>query len=77
MKNILIVTTSRDDAGPDISFWESIEDIDPEYQEAVRNAILNNEPISDDEVGFGGYVFNQGHVNLPITVEHIVEYIIC
>jgi len=87
MKNILIVSTSRDNQGAAFSFIKDIEDIkDPIIKEMISNTICNKEWESVDEKywAYGemcgsnmGYIFNDYLLpDLPLTIEHIVEYII-
>lgn len=80
-KNILIVTSNRDDIGSSLSFYKDIQDIEPEYQDMVIAAIERKNYENDDlwssygDCGSDrGYIF-QGGYTLPITVEHIVTYI--
>lgn len=84
MKNILIITTTRDNQGSSVSFVESIDDIvEDDLKEMIKHAILETKDWEKDDLwcvdgmcgSKRGYVFNDYPVKkLPITVEHIVDY---
>lgn len=87
MKNILIVSSSTDDRGSSLSFLKDIEDIkDPVVKDMMSNAIQKKNWESSDRKywvyggmcgGEMGYIFNDHLLpKLPLTIEHIIEYII-
>jgi hypothetical protein len=86
MENILIVTSNKDDLGSSLSFVKDITDItDSVLREMIRNCIngtnwnrgdmwTNDNMCGSD----GGYIFGDYPLlttNLPIKVEHIVNYV--
>jgi hypothetical protein len=81
-KNILIITTSRDDNDSFLTFFANDTDIDPEYRDMVIACIENKNYQNDDlwASKYGdcgserGYIFEGGY-KLPMTVEHIVNYL--
>tara|TARA_R110000772_G_scaffold43995_5_gene101261 strand:- start:3569 stop:3832 length:264 start_codon:yes stop_codon:yes gene_type:complete len=86
MKNILIITNTRDNLGSSLSFVKDITDItDSVLREMIRNCIngtnwnRSDKWVSDGMCGSdGGYIFNDYPLldtNLPIKVEHIVNYV--
>lgn len=86
MKNILIITNTRDNLGSSLSFVKDITDItDSVLREMIRNCIngtnwnRSDKWVSDSMCGSdGGYIFNDYPLldtNLPIKVEHIVNYV--
>ena len=81
-KNILIITNTRDDLGSDVSFYKDITDIDPDYQPMILACLqgkhyMNGDLWSSDYMcgSDRGYIFNQGKLPLPLTVENIVHYV--
>lgn len=87
MKNILITSTTRENQGTSLSFVKDINDItDPDLRELVIKCLTvktwnkNGYWVYDGTCGCdnGGYIFNDYVLlkkNLPVTVEHIVEYL--
>lgn len=87
MKNILISTNTRDNLGTSLSFVKDIDDItDPILKRMVINCI-SNIPWAFEDYWVGqshmcgsdqGYIFNDFRLltkDLPITIDHIVEYV--
>ncbi len=86
MKNILIITTTRENQGCSVAFVKSIDDIvEEDLREMIKNAIEKKEWGSGDLwSNYGrcgsdrGYVFSDyspEKEHYPLTVEHIVEYV--
>lgn len=86
MKNILIVTNTRDNLGSAFSFVKELCQIKNEHiRNMVEHCILNkNYEHADLWASHGmcgsdqGYIFNEyplGDIDLPLYVEHIVNYV--
>lgn len=87
MKNILITSTCRDNQGTSLSFVKDINDIkDDLHRTMIINCINNIKwengyfwSSGDGMCGSeNGYIFNNYVLfdkMLPITVEHIVDYV--
>lgn len=83
MKRILIITTTRDNQGSAVSLYDSIEDIEEEYQDMVRAAITGGRYEKDDLWASDGicgsdrgYIFNGAtDITFPMTVDHIIDYV--
>lgn len=89
MKNILIITNTRDNLGSAISF---VEDISLINDDNIKNMILNYGSIwkahsenhgemwvEGDMCGSdGGYIFNDYYLRsdkFPLKIEHIINYV--
>ena len=87
IKNILIITNTRDNLGSAVSFIKDIDDIkDMDLKEMVLSCINNVDYdknglwSSDDMCGSEnrGYAFDDFGLStneLPVTIEHIVNYV--
>jgi hypothetical protein len=87
MKNILIITNTRDNLGSAVSFVKDINDIvDVRAREMVAQAIAKTGDWEDGDMWYNndmcgsdsGYIFNDYALfdtTLPVTVEHIVNYV--
>jgi len=86
MNNILIITTTRDNQGCSVAFVNSIDDIkEDDLREMIKQAILETKNWQKDDLwcidgmcgSDRGYIFSDYRVyeKLPVTVEHIVEYV--
>lgn len=90
-KNILIVTTTRDNLGSHIAFIEDINNIqDPEIDNDIKEMIINclngtswekNDLWVDGDMcgSDRGYIFGGNSTlfnnKLPVTIEHIINYV--
>lgn len=85
MKNILIITTCRDNQGSHNAFVKDINDIkEDDLRDCVKNTIsgINSEYgdlwTFNGEMGSErGYCFNDYHLResmLPLTIDHIVNH---
>lgn len=86
-KNILVITNTRDNLGSHVALIKDIDDLkEPNLKEMVLNCLNNVE--YDNEDGFwasgnmcgseSGYIFNKFTLfdtTLPVTIEHIVNYV--
>ena len=87
MKNILIITNTRDNLGSHVALIKDIEDIkNPDLKEMVLNSLNSVDYEKNGFWSYGdtcgcetlGYAFNDFSLfdkNLPITIEHIVNYV--
>jgi len=83
-KNILITSTSRDNLGTSYSFYKSLDQIvDMDLQEMIKacieNRVFEKEDLWSSDNGMcgsdRGYVFGETSVVLPITIEHLIDYV--
>jgi hypothetical protein len=89
MKNILIVTSTRDNQGAAYNFIKDINDVkDPTIRKMIESALSNKE-FTDYEHAYqvwassgicggeyGGYIFNDYPLpKLPLQVDHILTYV--
>lgn len=85
-KNILVITNTRDDLGSHVAYINDIEDIKNEnFKEMILNCLnridySNGEYWSSGDMcgSESGYIFNDFTLyedKLPITIEHIVNYV--
>jgi hypothetical protein len=82
MNNILITTTTRDNLGTKLDFYETLNDIeDSDLREMVKMAILGKDWSKGDLWAVNnmcgserGYAF-EGGCTFPYTVEHHVNYV--
>ena len=89
-KNILIITNTRDNLGSHVALIKDIDDIDRLNETGLKEMVLNClNGVEYEKNGFWsyddtcgcehlGYAFNDftlGTNELPVTIEHIVNYI--
>jgi hypothetical protein len=85
-KNILVITNTRDNLGSHVALIKDVDDIkDENLKEMILNC-LNKIDYENDEYwtsgdicgSDSGYVFNNFTLfedKLPVTIEHIVNYV--
>ena len=75
MKNILIITTTRDNQGSAVSFVKSIDDIiETDLKEMIKHAILETKNWEKDDLwsvdgvcgSERGYIFNSYNMTPPV-----------
>jgi len=81
-KNILIITTTRDNTGSCLGFYKDINAIDPEYRDMIIACIERRDYDEGDlwSSMYGtcgserGYIFNE-LPKFPITIDHIIDHV--